>query len=151
MISEKPIDLVNPFIGVDGPGNTLCGPYTPFGLVRLGPDCLPPHPTNGYRSDRPLQGFTHTHVSGTGGEGRFGNLRVVPYLGAPDDIPEGFERSEEFAAVGLYGVCLSPGNIKVELSSTPRCGICRFYFPEGSEANILIDASAVHQFHPLYF
>ncbi|MDC3123178.1 GH92 family glycosyl hydrolase [Gammaproteobacteria bacterium] len=149
MISEKPIDVVNPFIGVDGPGNTLCGPYTPFGLVRLGPDCLPPHPTNGYRSDRPLQGFTHTHVSGTGGEGRFGNLRVVPYLGAPDDIPEGFERSEEIAAVGLYGVCMSPGNIWVELTSTPRCGICRFSFPEGNEANILIDAGAVHQFHPL--
>ena len=148
MISEKPIDLVNPFIGVDGPGNTLCGPYTPFGLVRLGPDCLPPHPTNGYRSDRPLQGFTHTHVSGTGGEGRFGNLRVVPYLGAPDDIPKGFERSEEVAGVGFYGVCLSPGNIRVELTSTSRCGICRFYFPEGSEANILIDAAAVHQFHP---
>ena len=87
MISEKPIDFVNPFIGVDGPGNTLCGPYTPFGLVRLGPDCLPPHPTNGYRSDRPLQGFTHTHVSGTGGEGRFGNLRVVPYLLHPTTSP----------------------------------------------------------------
>ena len=30
----------------------------------------------------------------------------------------------------------------------PGCGICRFYFPEGSKANILIDACAVHQFHP---
>ena len=88
MISEEPIDFVNPFIGVDGPGNTLCGPYTPFGLVRIGPDCLPPHPTNGYRSDRPLQGFTHTHVSGTGGEGRFGNLRVMPYLAHPTTSPK---------------------------------------------------------------
>ena len=32
------IDDVDPFIGIDGPGATLCGPYHPLGLVRLGPD-----------------------------------------------------------------------------------------------------------------
>ena len=147
-MAEQPLDLVDPFIGVDGPGNTLCGPYTPFGLVRLGPDCIPPHPTNGYRSDRPLQGFTYTHVSGTGGEGRFGNLRVVPYLGPPDNKPTGFGRSEERSKVGLYEVRLLPQDIVVKLTSSARCGICRFSFPKGGPANVLIDASAVHKFHP---
>ena len=51
------IDDVDPFIGIDGPGATLCGPYHPLGLVRLGPDTVAPHRTNGYRSDFPLQGF----------------------------------------------------------------------------------------------
>ena len=62
------IEDVDPFIGVDGPGATLCGPYHPLGVVRFGPDTVPPHRTNGYRSDFPLQGFSHTHVSGTGGK-----------------------------------------------------------------------------------
>ena len=36
------IDDVDPFIGIDGPGATLCGPYHPLGLVRLGPDTVAP-------------------------------------------------------------------------------------------------------------
>ena len=148
-ISKPSIDLVDPFIGVDGPGNTLCGPYTPLGLVRLGPDCVPPHPTNGYNSDQALQGFSHTHVSGTGGEGRFGNVRLTPFVGEPTTEPPTFSRRNERSRVGLYQVCLEPGSIDVELTSSPRCGISRFQFPQGCDANVLIDASAVHKFHPL--
>ena len=41
------IDDVDPFIGIDGPGATLCGPYHPLGQVRFGTDTDPPHRTNG--------------------------------------------------------------------------------------------------------
>ena len=136
-ISKPSIDLVDPFIGVDGPGNTLCGPYTPLGLVRLGPDCVPPHPTNGYNSDQALQGFSHTHVSGTGGEGRFGNVRLTPFVGEPTTEPPTFSRRNEHSRVGLYQVCLEPGSIDVELTSSPRCGISRFQFPQGCDAHAL--------------
>jgi len=47
---DDPLDQIDPFIAIDGYGNTLCGPYLPFSLVRLGPDTLPPHKTNGYIS-----------------------------------------------------------------------------------------------------
>ncbi len=61
------LEYVDPFIGTDGRGNCLCGPYLPYSLVRLGPDTLPPQPTNGYSSTAPIIYFSHTHVSGTGG------------------------------------------------------------------------------------
>lgn len=142
------LDEVDPFIGVDGPGSTLCGPYYPLGLVRLSPDTVPPHRTHGYQSDLPLMGFSHTHVSGTGGEGRFGNVRLIPYVGPHDRPLAGFERSNERAEVGYYGVTLLPDGIDVELTATARVGVSRFRFPAGRSRNVLIDASAVHMYHP---
>eukprot|EP01045_Picozoa_sp_COSAG04_P017163 COSAG04_NODE_1498_length_6526_cov_3.081064_3_plen_92_part_00 len=50
------LDAVDPFIGVDGPGAVLPGPYHPLGLVRLGPDTEAPNRTNGYQSERPIGG-----------------------------------------------------------------------------------------------
>ncbi len=139
-----PVDHVDPFIGVDGAGATLCGPYHPLGLVRLGPDTVPPHRTNGYRSDLPLQGFSHTHVSGTGGAGRFGNIGLTPFIGPPRPDPAPNERLDERAGTGFYSVNLDPANIRAELTSTERCGLSRFTYPEGQQANLMIDASAVH-------
>ena len=75
------LDYVDPFIGTDGRGNCLCGPYLPYSLVRLGPDTLPPQPTNGYSSASPIIYFSHTHVSGTGGGSRYGNIGVMPFTG----------------------------------------------------------------------
>ena len=68
---ENLISYVDPFIGVEGRGHCLCGPYLPLSLVRLGPDTLIPHPNNGYDSHHPIIRFSHTHVSGTGGGGFF--------------------------------------------------------------------------------
>jgi putative alpha-1,2-mannosidase len=56
------LSYVDPFIGVDGRGNCLCGPYLPLSLVRLGPDTLIPHSTNGYNGHRPIIRFSHTHA-----------------------------------------------------------------------------------------
>ncbi len=139
--------LVDPFIGVDGQGNCLCGPYLPFSLVRLGPDTLAPQPTSGYRSNRPFVRFSHTHVSGTGGGGRYGNVGVIPFLGLPRLELDGYERGEEQAQLGYYSVKLLPSHIKVELTVTPRVGIHSYTFPENQDANILLDLGAVIQAH----
>jgi predicted alpha-1,2-mannosidase len=138
-------ESVDPFIGVDGGGNCLCGPFLPLSIVRLGPDTLPPHPTNGYRSDRPILRFSHTHVSGTGGYGRYGNVGVTPFIGQPTTYLGGYERAEERAVPGLYSVRLMPQDIEVELTSTPRVGVHRYTFPRGTQANVLIDLGAVVQ------
>ncbi|MEM7366664.1 MAG: GH92 family glycosyl hydrolase, partial [Pseudomonadota bacterium] len=108
-------------------------------------DTTPPHRTNGYRSDLPLQGFSHTHVSGTGGQGRFGNISLTPFTGEPAFRERfEFERKDERAEVGRYRVTLTPDNVEVDLTATPRCGISRFTFPTDQPANVLIDATAVH-------
>lgn len=136
---------VDPFLGVDAGGHVLCGPYLPFSLVRLGPDTLPPQPPSGYASGQPITGFSHTHVSGTGGAGRYGNIAVFPFTGAPRLFADASEHADEFAEVGLYRTRLVPSDIKVELTSTPRTGLHRYTFPSGAKANLRVDAGAVVQ------
>jgi len=137
---------VDPFIGTDDPGNCLCGPYLPLSLVRLGPDTLTPRiATSGYDSNRPIECFSHTHVSGTGGGGKYGNIGVVPFVGLPRLSIDAYLRQEELAESGYYSVKLQPSGIQAELTVTPHVGVHRYTFPPNSDANILIDAGAVFQ------
>jgi len=140
------VSLVDPFIGTDGGGHTLCGPYLPFSLVRLGPDTTAPQKTNGYQSDRPLIHFSHTHVSGTGGGGRYGNIGIAPFTGPRRRFPTGFDCGDEYAEPGYYAMTLLPTHIRAELTLTPRVGVHRYTFPASdSAANVLIDVGAVIQ------
>jgi putative alpha-1,2-mannosidase len=139
------ISYVDPFIGVEGRGHCLCGPYLPLSLVRLGPDTLIPHPNNGYDSRHPIIRFSHTHVSGTGGGGRYGNIGITPFIGEPRTAPDTFRQEDEAAEIGYYTVTLQPSGVKAELTLTPRVGVHRYTFPKESEANILIDVGAVIQ------
>ena len=62
---------VNPFIGTDFTGNTYPGAQAPFGMVQLSPDNGLPgwDRISGYfYPDSTIAGFSHTHLSGTGGE-----------------------------------------------------------------------------------
>lgn len=135
---------VDPFIGVDAQGNTLCGPHLPHSLVRLGPDSVRPHKTNGYKTDLPLLRFSHTHVSGTGGGGRYGNVGVIPFSGVPRIQVDPFEKRDERAEPGYYRVTLKPAGIRAELTSTPRVGVHRYTFP-GGPANVMLEAGALIQ------
>lgn len=161
---QKELDLtkyVDPFIGVEI-GNTLPGAQVPFGMVRLGPDVAPPNHTSGYRSEMPIRGFSHNHVSGTGGGARYGNIMVIPEIGTKDLHPMP-EKYNEYARPGYYSVALrnKHGDIKCELTATARTGMHRYTFfkivkPDTLEtlllsympvdtihANILIDASTI--------
>src|SRR5688500_17483047 len=70
----------DPFIGADGGGNTVPGAKVPFGFANPSPDTLE-HDTSGYDSRQPIIGFSQTHVSGTGGAGKYGNFRITPAVG----------------------------------------------------------------------
>src|ERR671916_119480 len=114
---------VDPFIGVDGGGNTVPGAAVPFGFANPSPDTAPnPDPnswaTNGYESDREIIGFSQTHVSGTGGEGKYGNFRVTPQAGAvnPQDLSS--PKRDETAGPGYYAVTLTEPRVRVELTAT---------------------------------
>ena len=133
---------VDPFIGVNWPGNCLCGPYLPYSLVRLAPDCVSPTDTTGYASGRPIKWFSHTHVAGTGGNGRYGNIGLMPFSG-PVSNPAAQDPKDETAELGYYLVLLKQSGVKVELASTPHVGAHRYTFPDAGGANVMINVGAV--------
>jgi predicted alpha-1,2-mannosidase len=133
------LDEVDPFIGVDGNGNVFPGVCLPFSLVRLSPDTLPPQVTSGYSSDKPIIGFSHTHTSGTGGGGRYGNFLVTPVIGEINLNNRAFERETESARPGYYSVVHKGTAIKSELTATARCGVHRYTFPASDSAAIFFD------------
>lgn len=139
---------VNKFLGVDGGGNCLCGPYLPNGMVRLGPDTIFPMNTSGYRSTDPIVTFSHTHVSGTGGGGRYGNIGVLPFVGMPRVSIEPYEKRNETADPVYYAVDLERADIRAELTCTQHVGVHRYTFPKGEKANIQLDAGTVIKVHP---
>jgi putative alpha-1,2-mannosidase len=151
------VDLVDPLFAVNEPGNCLPGPYRPFGLVRVGPDVAYPQTTHGYRSGAPVVRISHTHVAGTGGCSRYGNIGLSPFAGEPrknrmapflsppllrnsDAIP-----SHESARVGLYRATLEPYGIGYETTVSARVGLHRLRYPEGSQSWVLVDAASVIQ------
>ncbi|MBN1553459.1 MAG: GH92 family glycosyl hydrolase [Phycisphaerae bacterium] len=139
------VSHVDPFIGVDGNANCLPGPYLPHSIVRLGPDTKYPQKSSGYDSAQPIVRFTHTHVSGTGGGGRYGNVGVTPFVGPLKICTEEYDKTDEQAGAGYYTVTLVPAKIRVELTSTPRVGRHVYHFPVGVAANLQIDTGAVIQ------
>ncbi|MFL6228740.1 MAG: hypothetical protein ACJ741_08175, partial [Pyrinomonadaceae bacterium] len=113
---------VDPFIGVDGGGNTVPGAAVPFGFANPSPDTVPnPDPnhwdTSGYESDKPIIGFSQTHVSGTGGESKYGNFRLTPQVGAVNPSDLASPKQDETAEPGYYAVTLKKANVKVELTT----------------------------------
>ncbi|MDP1818033.1 MAG: hypothetical protein Q8K92_26510, partial [Leadbetterella sp.] len=87
-LSSQPLyKFIDPFIGSVGDGNIIVGPSTPFGMVKPGPDC-DVNSNSGYRPDtmRTVFGFSQTHVSGTGGGAKYGNISVMPFTGNFESI-----------------------------------------------------------------
>src|SRR5438270_12782082 len=116
------ISYVDPFIGVEGRGHCLCGPYLPLSLVRLGPDTLIPHPNNGYDSHRPIIRFSNTHVSGTGGGGRYGNIGITPFTDEPRTSPDASSQQDVARDAGYYTVTVQPGGDSAEPPVTTGVG-----------------------------
>ena len=76
-------DMVNPFIGTGGHGHTFAGPVGPNGMIQPSPDtridgwdaC-----SGYYYEDTSINGFSHTHVSGTGCAD-YGDVLIMPTVG----------------------------------------------------------------------
>ena len=75
--------LVNPFIGTGGHGHTFPGAVVPHGMIQPSPDtridgwdaC-----SGYYIADTLINGFSHTHVSGTGCAD-YGDVLMMPTVG----------------------------------------------------------------------
>jgi predicted alpha-1,2-mannosidase len=135
------LHCVDPFIGVDGGGNLEPGACLPFSMVRLGPDTLDAGPS-AYRSGKPMLGFSENHLSGTGGKGRYCNVRVTPQTGELNLTNFSSVLTNEYAEPDYYSATMEANDVKAELTCTERCGVHRYTFPGTNTARILIDASS---------
>ena len=143
--SKEKISLttyVDPFIGTDGGGNTFPGATIPFGMVKLGPDCGDKLSNSGYVPGVEIYGFSHTHVSGTGGGPKYGNILVMPFtgkfeLGEISSPPENY-----LASPGYFAVDLKKYGVRSELSASHSVGFHRYTFPDNVKKGILINAGS---------
>lgn len=133
---------VDPFIGTKGEGHTFPGTSVPFGMVKLGPDCGDKRSNSGYIPDAQIHGFSHTHVSGTGGGAKYGNILVMPFTGkiSPGSIsskPKNYNASPAYFAVDLDRY-----KIKAELTSSHSVGFHKYTFNQNNDKGILIDSGS---------
>ena len=136
--------LVDPFLGTTGGGNVTPGPAAPFGMIRPGPDMMPERTDDanaGWSATGDIRGFSQTHVSGTGGGPKYGNIMVMPTTGGPAPLRSQSPRREEKASAGYYAVALARYGIKVEIATGVRTAIYRFTYPETRQANLLFDVA----------
>ena len=142
------VSSVDPFVGVDGGGNTVPGAAVPFGFANPSPDTAlsggaQGFNTSGYDSGQPIIGFSQTHVSGTGGNSKYGNFRITPQVGEINIQDLASPKQDENAAPGYYAVTLTKPKVKAELTTTRLVAVHRYTFPASPEAHLLIDVSSV--------
>jgi predicted alpha-1,2-mannosidase len=135
---------VDPFLGVAGGGNVFPGPSVPFGMIKPGPDMAVSEDqdaNSGWNSTGDIRGFSQTHVSGTGGGPKYGNILVQPTIGDPSPLDSQSPRANEQASAGLYSVTLARFDIGVEITAARRAAIYRFRYLQNAQANLLFDVS----------
>lgn len=143
---------VNPFIGTGGHGHTFPGAVIPHGMIQPSPDtridgwdaC-----SGYYYNDSTINGFSHTHVSGTGCCD-YGDVLLMPTVGKQtyqitdsqsQQLPyaSAFSHENESAEPGYYSVFLDRYQVKAELSASKRGAIHRYTFPASKESGFIID------------
>lgn len=143
---------VNPFIGTGGHGHTFPGAVVPHGMIQPSPDTRIDgwDACSGYHyADSTINGFSHTHLSGTGCCD-YGDVLLMPTVGKQTYQPtgatnqqlayaSGFSHGSETAEPGYYSVFLDRYQVKAELSATKRAAIHRYTFPESKEAGFILD------------
>jgi putative alpha-1,2-mannosidase len=159
-----PASFVDIKIGTGGHGHTFPGATVPFGAVQLSPDTFNDQWDwcSGYHiSDRSIMGFSHTHLSGTGG-GDLLDFLVMPGTGESKIVPgprsnpdvgyrSRFDHDNEHAEPGFYSVLLKDYGIRAELTATERAGLHRYTFPTGKDApisgHIIVDLEHSYAYH----
>ena len=150
-------DLVNCFIGTDGPGNTYPGATTPFGMVQLSPDIGVggwDRIAGYFYKDTIISSFSHMHLTGTGA-GDLYDIALMPSSSYFSNVPKNiqqkvykangnrvfsrFSHDREWAKPGYYEVDLLDSRIKVQLTATKRCGVHQYHFPKDTLASITLD------------
>ena len=146
--------MVNPMIGTGGHGHTYPGAVRPHGMIQPSPDtrindwdaC-----SGYYYADTLINGFSQTHLSGTGCCD-YGDILIMPTVGERvlkgqseklQNLPyaSAFSHAEEAAEPGYYSVMLKRYGVKAEVTAADRTALYRFTYPEEmtGEAGMIID------------
>lgn len=144
-----PIECADPMVGTDAHGHTYPGATVPFGMVQLSPDTRDQtwDGCSGYHyDDTAIQGFSHTHLTGTGC-GDLGDILIMPMVGAEywdvgtpgNGYESRFSHARETAHPGYYRVFLQTPGVLAEMTATARCGLHKYTFPQSDSAHIIID------------
>lgn len=136
---------VDPRIGSEGLGRTFIGPSMPFGMVKPGPDCLSMPNAGWAPMPNAVKGFTQTHVSGTGGGQKYGNVLIQPILlrdkptSQPLLMPDGSvrhipvyaqQRTAEDLSLGYYR-CTFANGVTTEVTTSERSALYRIHQADG--------------------
>ncbi len=176
--------LVRPIIGTGWHGHTFPGAMVPFGLVQLSPDTVGPpeapernrgqpfdaygwdHCAGYFYPDTTILGFSHDHISGSGG-GDLGDVLLMPGVGpvywnpgvpgaeheaqiqalgpnsgwvsSKTGYSSRFSHQHETARAGYYSVLLEDSGVVAELTATSRCGMHRYTFPDVKPGHVILD------------
>ena len=134
---------VDPRIGSEGVGRTFPGPSMPFGMCKPGPDCTVKPNAGWAPMPEVVTGFSQTHVSGTGGGQKYGNILIQPFWSngqtrTSTDYAQ--KRASEEFSLGYYAVTFENG-IKTEITTSERCAFYRIHYPSVRESPSLSDAN----------
>ncbi len=152
--SNRPVDLVNLFVGTSNYGTTNPGAMLPNGLMNISPfNVAAGEGLNKFEKDKTwwstpytsannyFTGFSQVNLSGVGCPDLAG-LVLMPTMGALDvDYRSyGSELSNQRAKPGYYAAHIEKYGIDVEVSATTRSSVAAFKFPKG-KAHILLNLS----------
>ncbi|HET7580437.1 MAG TPA: GH92 family glycosyl hydrolase [Bacillales bacterium] len=150
-MDKLPVSYVDPLIGTGvysadgamGEANVFPGATMPHGMVQFSPD-TGRHIAGYMYGDSQIQGFSLTHLSGTGcwGLGNFLTTATTGQLATTEGgYASSFSHDQEKASAGYYSVMLQDYDIRAEITATTRAGFARYTFPKSKKARILFDAS----------
>ncbi|KAJ7702231.1 glycosyl hydrolase family 92-domain-containing protein [Mycena rosella] len=168
LASDDYTQHVHPFVGTEGAipgsslggGNMFPGVALPFGAVKIGIDTsvvdLPQggisSANSGYTPRGNSTGFSLIHISGTGGQPKYGVVSQMPLVGSiqaqginvANNMTYLTNRTNESASVGYFRTTFDTG-VTTELTASRHAGILRYHFPAAastikSSSNITIEA-----------
>jgi len=130
---------VDPMIGADNGGYVFPGACMPYGMVKLGPDCNNLTENAGWQKDTPVVGFSHTHLNGSGGGCKYGNILFMASVGEMNPADYASRYSNECGKVGLFDITLDRYNVRARLSASEHAGLHEYTFPASKKANVFVD------------
>ena len=155
-VAQDFAQYVDPRIGSEGLGRTFPGPSMPYGMAKPGPDGVSMPNAGWAPMPEPIKGFSQTHVSGTGGGQKYGNILIQPFdaknvvasktqvLLADGKIAilpcYAQERAVEQISLGYYS-CIYKNGIQTEVTTAERCAYYRFSYHQ-KKLSLLVDVAS---------
>ncbi|KAJ7184335.1 glycosyl hydrolase family 92-domain-containing protein [Mycena filopes] len=168
--SQDYTQYVHPFVGTEGAipgsslggGNMFPGVALPFGAVKIGIDTSVVNldqggissANSGYTPRGNSTGFSLLHVSGTGGQPKYGVVSQMPLVGSiegqginvANNLTYLTNRTNEHAEVGYFRTTFDTG-VTTELTASQHSGILHYTFPAAvpvvsSNTSVTTDSSA---------